>query len=195
MILNTIKECVEYTISMFASDPYGFCDNVNEIEIQYLSLRQLSNKYNIDFKECMYLYNSGKKLYDSLELKSQMNYVNNILKKIDIKIDIDDKELNDALKILEKTISEFEFSLNVFERNDGDSEKTEGMLQNKKYVDGLISNLKHASITQITTLIKNINILHGPFRPNYYTDEYLIKLLEKNLLYNKRRMIYDKLKY
>jgi len=194
MILNSEKECVEYTISMFASDPYGFCDNVNEIEVQYLSLKQLSNIHNIDFKECMYLYNDGKKLYESLELKKQMSYVNTILKKIDIVENIDNKELTEAMNILEETISEFEFSLKVLNRNNGNSEKTGGMLQNKKYVDGLISNLKHASINQITSIINNVNILHGPFKPNYYSDEYLIKLLEKNLLYNKRRTIYNKLK-
>jgi exonuclease VII small subunit len=193
-MLKSEKECIEYTISMFSSDPYGFCDNVNEVEIQYLSLKQLSKKHNIDFDENMCLYNNGKKLYESIEMKNQLNQVNKVLTDINKNIDINDNELNEALKSLDKSIKEFEYNLKILKKTNGDLNQTSGMMQNKNYVDGLIKNLKNASIEQLTTLINNVNILHGPFKPNYYSDEYLLKLLEKNLLYNKRRIVYEKLK-
>jgi len=69
-ILTTTKECVEYTISMFASDPIGFIDEVNEEEIevvikdQYMKLKELCNETGADFYTSITSWNKGKKLYE-----------------------------------------------------------------------------------------------------------------------------------
>lgn len=74
-LLTTTKECVEYTISMFASDPSGFVQDdeehtVNDIDSriirQYYQFKEMTNKLDIDFKECMTIWNRGEELYSKL---------------------------------------------------------------------------------------------------------------------------------
>jgi len=187
-MLKTEKDCIKYTISIFSSNPYDFCDNINDVEKQYLLLKNLSIKHNINFEKYMLLYNKGKNLYETLEIKYQLNNIKNIDTN-----NINDNNLKKSLDSLNKTIQKLEFELTLLKKNNGDIENTSGMLKNKAYVDNLIKELKNASINQLLNMKNNIHILQGPFKPYYYSDKYLLKLLDKNILYKKRRDIYKQI--
>ena len=73
-ILTTEKECIEYTIRMFASDPSGFIsDDKDSPEVierkiieQYNKFKELSKKHKINFKETVCSWSRGEKLFKIL---------------------------------------------------------------------------------------------------------------------------------
>lgn len=185
-IVTTVKECIEQTISDFASDPRGFLDDEKHIENQYNEFKRLSLEYDIDFKETMCSWNSGKKLYEAFELKNDIKFTidNN---HIEIK-----RSLEKEFKELEKSIKKLDESMKLISKY-GDLEKVGDALFAKNYADGLIKNLDNANLKQLERMKNNLAF----FRVNsikYYTDEYLSNLLEQHILKKKRNIVLQQLK-
>jgi len=108
----------------------------------------------------------------------------------------EENDLIEALKICENKISELSEELKLVEKlstkHNGNMRIVSSALMSKNYADGMIKNLGNATLRQLDNLRANPT---DYFRigERYYDDEYLIKIIDHQILKTKRKNIIERL--
>ena len=89
------------------------------------------------------------------------------------------EELEELISKLESQIEEIKLHTDILNRCNGDVQYANRMLLDKQFEDGMIKNFHNASEYQL-------NRLKSGYRWHYYTQEYVEKLIDVEILRKKR---------
>lgn len=89
------------------------------------------------------------------------------------------KDLEKTIEELEKTVRKLKDEFELLQKCNGNPKQMLEMSVWKSVEEGMIKNISNASISQLETLKSNI-------RPRYYDKEYFVKVIELEILRQKR---------